>query len=57
MALPWSPYWDRNYFRLVIPVLDAWLGNHFVRGAISGLGVLNLLAGISALLPPYGQRP
>lgn len=56
MALPWSPYWDRNYFRLVVPVLDQLLGNHFVRGAISGLGVLNVLAGLSELLPPFGQR-
>jgi hypothetical protein len=56
MALPWSPYWDRNYFRLIMPALDQLLANHFVRGAISGLGVLNLLAGISELLPPYAGR-
>ena len=40
--VPWSIYWDRNYFVESIPVLRAMLTNNFVRGAVSGLGVLNL---------------
>jgi hypothetical protein len=41
--VPWSVYWDRNYFVESIPFLHGMLTNNFVRGAVSGLGVVNLV--------------
>ena len=46
LLVPWSTYWERNYFVQALPVLQTLLTNDFVRGAVSGLGLLNLLAGL-----------
>ena len=54
VVLPWSDFWERNYFGLVSPLVHAVLVNHFVRGAISGLGLLNLAAGLAEILPSPG---
>lgn len=44
--LPWWPaFWEHNYFALAWPPLGKLLTNNFVRGAVSGLGVVNLVAG------------
>ena len=50
IVIPWSAFWDRNYFAQLAPPLDAFITNNFVRGAVSGLGVINVLAGLSDLL-------
>ena len=47
MLLPWSNFWERNYFVYAVPVLEPLLTSPFVRGAISGLGVLNIFAALS----------
>lgn len=49
LVVPWSPFWERNYFAESVPVVNALVTNGFVRGAVSGLGLLNLLAGIAEL--------
>ena len=46
---PWSAYWERNYFAGILPVLHAILTNDFFRGAVSGLGLVNLAAAIAEL--------
>lgn len=56
IVLPWSSFWERNYFGIAWPALQPLLTNNFVRGAVSGLGVLNLLAGFSELAPIFGPR-
>jgi hypothetical protein len=56
IALPWSTFWERNYFAYALPALRPILSNNFVRGAVSGLGVVNLLAGIAELAPVFGAR-
>ena len=48
-VVPWSKYWDQNYFADVIPLLHMITTNDFFRGAISGLGVVNLVAALSEL--------
>jgi hypothetical protein len=53
--LPWTSYWDDNFFlyflssRLHAPGLVTFLQSGYVRGAVTGLGVLNLLAGLRDL--------
>jgi polyferredoxin len=56
IVLPWSTFWERNYFTYAWPTLRPLMTNHFVRGAISGLGVLNLLAGFAELAPVFAPR-
>jgi hypothetical protein len=56
IVLPWSTFWERNYFAYAMPMLHPLLTNNFVRGAISGLGVLNLLAGLAELAPVFTPR-
>ena len=46
VILPWSVYWERNYFVQAFPAVQAFITNDFVRGAVSGLGLVNLLSGL-----------
>lgn len=55
--IPWSPYWDRNFFAERLPVLSALVTNNFFRGAVSGLGVINLFAGFAELAMLLGANP
>ncbi len=53
-VVPWSSFWERNYFAESLPLLQTLMRNNFVRGAVSGIGILNLAAGLAdlrALLP------
>jgi hypothetical protein len=50
LVVPWSAFWDRNYFADAIPILHTIIRNNFVRGAVSGLGLVNLAAGLAELL-------
>jgi hypothetical protein len=45
VLVPWSAFWERNYFAESLPLLQQALRNNFLRGAVSGLGVVNLLTG------------
>ena len=53
---PWSAYWERNYFAELVPVLHIVITNAFFRGAISGLGVVNLAAAIAELRSLFSAR-
>ena len=46
MILPWSAFWELNFFLQRYPALLPVLLNPFVRGAISGLGLIDI--GIAA---------
>ena len=50
VVVPWSAFWDRNYFAEAVPAIHAFITNNFVRGAVSGLGVINLIAGLGELI-------
>jgi hypothetical protein len=56
LLLPWSTYWDRNYFAEALPPLHAAITNNFVRGAVSGLGVVNVAAGIVELFSLFAAQ-
>jgi hypothetical protein len=45
---PWSDYWETNYFLFQYPALALWLKNPFMRGAISGLGFMNVVMSLEA---------
>jgi hypothetical protein len=45
-VLPWKQLWVNNPLVLRFPGLRAILGNYFVRGMFSGLGLVDLWIGI-----------
>jgi hypothetical protein len=42
LIFPWSEYWEGNYFIGLAPLLNRHWNNLYLRGAFSGLGVVNL---------------
>jgi hypothetical protein len=42
LLFPWTPYWDNNYFANLSPFWRHWWQNLYLRGAVSGIGVVNL---------------
>ncbi len=42
LLFPWTQYWNDNYFLHLVPAIRSWWGNLYVRGAVSGIGVVNL---------------
>ena len=40
--VPWTDSWDSNYFSGLLPKMKPFWDNLYVRGAVSGLGVVNL---------------
>ena len=42
LIFPWTEAWDVNYFSSIFPEMHIWWGNMYLRGAISGIGVVNL---------------
>ena len=49
LIVPWSVYWEQNYFVQALPAVQTFITNDFVRGAVSGLGLVNLLAGLAEI--------
>jgi hypothetical protein len=45
VILPWRPEWTENHLLLPYPTLRSIVGSGFVRGACTGLGVLNVWIG------------
>jgi hypothetical protein len=50
ILLPWWPpgVWESNYFLYQYPGLGLFANNPFVRGAVSGLGLMNVLLALEA---------
>jgi hypothetical protein len=56
VVLPWSDFWERNYFVYAWPPIAPLLASAFVRGAVSGIGLLNLVAGVSEMGTAFSPR-
>lgn len=57
VVAPWSAYWDRNYFAQASPALHALITNNYARGAVTGLGAVNLMAALADLALLLRGRP
>ena len=42
LIFPWRDTWTSNYFQASVPLLDLIWENPYFRGAISGLGLVNI---------------
>lgn len=50
-VIPWSPrYWNQNAWLLAHPALQTMLGKGWVRGVVTGIGLLDIWIGVSELL-------
>jgi len=56
LVLPWSGFWEHNYFAEAWPPLQSVLTNNFTRGAVTGLGLVNLGAGFVDLARVFSGR-
>ena len=56
IVVPWSAFWDHNYFAVRWPAIRPFLANSFVRGGVTGLGVVNLVAGFADLALLFSVR-
>ncbi len=46
---PWSRFWDRNYLAALLPVAGQWLMHPWVKGAVTGVGLVSLMAAMIEL--------
>jgi hypothetical protein len=47
VVIPWTPVWSQNSLLAGYPTLKMIVDHGFVRGAVSGLGLINIWIGIS----------
>lgn len=50
ILVPWSAVWNENFFMNYFGSLHSVLHNHYFRGAVSGLGLVNLWVGFTEAL-------
>jgi hypothetical protein len=48
VLVPWSEIWEANYFLVRFPAIDLALRSAYLRGAISGLGVMNIFLALES---------
>ena len=46
LVAPWSTFWERNWLVETSPLLDGVMRCAAMRGAVSGVGVVSLCAGV-----------
>jgi hypothetical protein len=50
-VLPWQPrYWDQNGWVIAHPALDMIVQQGWVRGLVTGIGLIDIWIGVSELL-------
>ncbi|MEO6212926.1 MAG: hypothetical protein ABIP65_04800 [Vicinamibacterales bacterium] len=54
VVVPWSGFWDRNALASILPASRAWIANPFIRGAVTGVGVITTAAGLMELVSAFG---
>jgi hypothetical protein len=56
VLIPWSAFWERNYFVEWSSVLAGLLTSNYTRGAITGLGLINVWSALAELGDLFGSR-
>jgi hypothetical protein len=57
VLIPWASFWERNFFLDRYPQLIPVLLNSYLRGAISGLGLLDIWIAATLLRRRRPARP
>ena len=53
---PWTASWQHNYFGALLPALGLVMANAFVRGAVTGVGLVTIAAGLRDLVSTLFAR-
>lgn len=53
---PWTRLWTDNSLLSGVPALKEFLNNNFVRGVVSGLGLINIWMGVAEAVT-YRESP
>ncbi len=56
VVLPWTQFWDRNYFMGMNGSLEIALTDPILRGLVSGVGVVAFVAGVLEIVPILIRR-
>ncbi len=56
LLLPWTLLWDNNYFFSLQPQFSEFLLGNRLRGAVSGVGLINLWMGFDVAVAMVRQR-
>ena len=49
VVAPWSGFWENNRFARAQPALESVVKSPYARGAVTGVGVITALAGLTEL--------
>jgi len=55
VLIPWSAFWERNYF-VEGSALAVFFTSSYTRGAVTGLGLVNVWAALAELADLFGSR-
>ena len=47
IVAPWSAFWEHNRFAETYRLVESLVNSPFVRGAVSGIGLMTVLAGFA----------
>ena len=53
---PWSALWQRNYFAAHVPWLGHWMASPYMKGAVTGIGLVTALGGLRDLVSAFMLR-
>ena len=53
---PWTGLWDRNIFAVWLPWLGSAMSSRHVQGAVTGIGLVTVLAGLRDLTGAFFAR-
>jgi len=56
VIFPWSEKWDLNYFQDIIPKLQDFWDEPSFRGAITGLGLVNVYIGLLQVVRSFRKH-
>ena len=56
MLIPWSAFWERNYFVEGSAAFGALFTSTYTRGAVTGLGLINVWAALAELSDLFGRK-
>lgn len=56
IVAPWSGFWEHNRFAETHAAIGLLVNNPFVRGAVSGIGVVTVVAGLAEVGAAISSR-
>ncbi|HUF49138.1 MAG TPA: hypothetical protein VMM93_15075 [Vicinamibacterales bacterium] len=53
---PWTALWERNFFASLLPWLGDWMASGYVRGGVTGIGLVTTVVGLRELAGSFLRR-